>query len=68
MAVIVRNIPDISILRVAGLILTAFGGISSLGILFTPFGCTIVGSIGLLICGFIFIAGIVILVTSLLQK
>ena len=62
------SIPDIGILRVAGLILTGFGGISSLIVLFSPIGCTIVGAMALLMCGTLFIAGIVILAASLFQK
>ena len=64
----IPNLQDISLLRVTGLVLTAFGGISSLLVLFSPIGCTIVGSIALLICSFMFIVGIGILAASFLLK
>ena len=64
----IPNVQDKGLLRVAGLFITAFGGISSLLVLFSPIGCTIVGSIGLLICGFILIIGIGILAASFLLK
>ena len=64
----IPNIQDISSLRVVGLVMTAFGGISSLLVLFSPIGCTIVGAMGLLICGSIFIIGIVIIAASFLRN
>ncbi len=69
MVIMGRTIPDIkdiSALRLAGLFLLAFGGIAGLLVLFTPFGCTVVGSGTLLICMFISIAGIIVLIASLL--
>ena len=69
MAVIRQTVPNISTLRIAGLILIAFSAIVGPLILFaTPIGCTIVGSIQLLIFGFLFIIGIAILVAPFFQK
>ena len=69
MAVIGQTVPNISTLRIAGLILMAFSAILGPVILFaTPIGCTVVGSLQMVIFGLLFIIGAAITIASFLQK
>ena len=69
MAVIRQTVPDISTLRLTGLLLMAFSAILGPVILLaTPIGCTIVGTIQFIIFGFLFLIGAAITIASFLRK